>query len=324
MSAAAAPRASSAPRADPGLPAGRLASLLARRPARLRGALQLGAAVDLHSTLIGGPTFQLFFAALGSFATNLSPRTSPWATRCRSAALAGVFGMTMAIANERWFGTLPALLASPANRAADFAGRFLPHIANGLFVSVYAIAIGVIFLGVRLDPGTIGVVALALVITVFSCTAIGSLQGAISLRLRDGLFGANLLMMAFLLFCGVNIPLETLPAWMQAIGNVLPFTPRAAGRAAGRRRRGPERGRRTDRDRVRIGCVYAVIAFVLFSVLERSARQNVRWTSARRGRRGPLKTRSLAGERPDREGVGAHEQQRDGGAHRRQPRSRRG
>ena len=31
-------------------------------------------------------------------------------------------------------------------------------------------------------------------------------------------------MMAFLLFCGVNIPLETLPAWMQAIGNVLPFT----------------------------------------------------------------------------------------------------
>jgi len=117
-------------------------------------------------------------------------------------------------------------------------------------------------------------VALALVITVFSCTAIGSLQGAISLRLRDGLFGANLLMMAFLLFCGVNIPLEVLPAWMQAISNVLPFTHglqavRLAADGAGLDQVGSliaiEFG---------IGCAYAVLAFLLFSVLERSARQN--------------------------------------------------
>ena len=156
-------------------------------------------------------------------------------------ALAGVFGMTMAIANERWFGTLPALLASPANRAAIFAGRFLPHIANGLFVSVYAIAIGVIFLGVRLDPETIGVVALALVITVFSCTAIGSLQGAISLRLRDGLFGANLLMMAFLLFCGVNIPLADAARLDAGDRQRAALHPRAGGGAAGGRWRRPER-----------------------------------------------------------------------------------
>ncbi|HEX6473658.1 MAG TPA: ABC transporter permease [Candidatus Limnocylindria bacterium] len=226
-------------------------------------------------TLIGGPTFQLFFfAALGSYATNLPPAYFALGNAVQVSALAGVFGMTMAIANERWFGTLPALLASPANRAAIFAGRFLPHIANGLFVSVYAIALGVVFLGVRLDPETIGVVALALVITVFSCTAIGSLQGAISLRLRDGLFGANLLVMGFLLFCGVNIPLETLPAWMQAIGNVLPFTHglqavRLAATGAGLDQVGGliaiEFG---------IGCAYALMAFLLFSVLERSARAN--------------------------------------------------
>ncbi|HKO32941.1 MAG TPA: ABC transporter permease [Candidatus Limnocylindria bacterium] len=275
MTAAAAPLASSSTRADPG-------SLRAAwRVFWHGGLLSYGALFNWARpsiyipTLIGGPTFQLFFfAALGSFATNLSPAYFALGNAVQVSALAGVFGMTMAIANERWFGTLPALLASPANRAAIFAGRFLPHIANGLFVSVYAIAIGVIFLGVQLDPETIGVVALALVITVFSCTAIGSLQGAISLRLRDGLFGANLLMMAFLLFCGVNIPLETLPPWMQAIGNVLPFTHglqavRLAADGAGLSEVGGliaiEFG---------IGCVYAVMAFVLFSVLERSARQN--------------------------------------------------
>ena len=66
-------------------------------------------------------------------------------------------------------------------------------------------------------------VALALLATVFSCSAIGAVQGGLSMRLRDGLFGANLLVFAFLLFCGVNVPLDALPGWMQAVSQVLPF-----------------------------------------------------------------------------------------------------
>jgi ABC-2 type transport system permease protein len=226
-------------------------------------------------TLIGGPTFQLlFFAALGSYATHRDAAYFALGNAVQVSALAGVFGMTMAIANERWFGTLPALLATPANRAALFAGRFIPHILNGLFVSLYAIAFGVVFLGVRFDPSKLGVAALALVVTVFSCTAIGSMQGAISLRLRDGLFGANLLMMGFLIFCGVNIPLQVLPGWMQVIGNLLPFTHgleavREAARGAGLDQVGG-----LILTELLIGVAYAVGAFLLWSYLERSARRN--------------------------------------------------
>jgi ABC-2 type transport system permease protein len=226
-------------------------------------------------TLIGGPTFQLlFFAALGSYATNLSPAYFAIGNAVQVSALAGVFGMTMAIANERWFGTLPALLATPANRAALFTGRFLPHIVNGLLVSLYAFALGIVFLGVRLDPATLGIVALALIVTVFSCTAIGALQGSISLRLRDGLFGANLVMMGILLFCGVNIPREVLPGWMQLVGELLPFTHgleaiRLAADGAGLDRVGGliaiELG---------VGIAYAAAAFMLWTFLERSARQH--------------------------------------------------
>jgi ABC-2 type transport system permease protein len=226
-------------------------------------------------TLIGGPTFQLFFfAALGSYATNRSPAYFAIGNAVQVSVLAGVFGMTMAIANERWFGTLPAILASPANRVALFAGRFLPFVANGLLVSIYALVIGIIFLGVRLAPSSLAVVGLALLTTVFSCTAIGALQGAISLRLRDGLFGANLIMMAILLFCGVNIPLAELPTWMQVIGNLLPFTHgleavRQAAAGAGLSDVGG-----LIAIELLIGCAYAVLAFGLFSYLERSARQN--------------------------------------------------
>jgi ABC-2 type transport system permease protein len=226
-------------------------------------------------TLIGGPTFQLFFfAALGSYATNRSPAYFAIGNAVQVSVLAGVFGMTMAIANERWFGTLPAILATPANRAALFAGRFLPFVANGLLVSIYALVIGIIFLGVRLEPSGMAAVAVALVTTVFSCTAIGALQGAISLRLRDGLFGANLIMMGILLFCGVNVPLSELPAWMQVISHLLPFTHgleavRQAADGAGLVQVGGLIGLE-----LLIGCAYAVAAFGLFSYLERSARMN--------------------------------------------------
>jgi ABC-2 type transport system permease protein len=226
-------------------------------------------------TLIGGPTFQLlFFAALGSYATNRSPAYFAIGNAVQVSALAGVFGMTMAIANERWFGTLPAILATPANRVALFAGRFMPFVLNGLLVSLYAFGLGVIFLGVRLAPGSLAVAGLALLVTVFSCTAIGALQGAVSLRLRDGLFGANLVTMSILLFCGVNIPLDELPGWMQVIGNLLPFTHglqavRQAADGAGLAQVGGLIG-----IEALVGVAYAVAAFVLFTYLERSARAN--------------------------------------------------
>lgn len=226
-------------------------------------------------TLIGGPTFQLlFFATLGSYATNRSAAYFAIGNAVQVSALAGVFGMTMAIANERWFGTLPGILATPANRLALFAGRFIPFVFNGLVVSLYAFGVGVVFLGVRLAPGSLAVAGLGLLATVFSCTAIGALQGAISLRLRDGLFGANLIMMSILLFCGVNIPVAELPGWMQVVSNLLPFTHglEAVRRAVDGATLGQVGG--LIGLEVLIGVAYAVAAFALFTWLERSARAN--------------------------------------------------
>ena len=48
--------------------------------------------------------------------------------------------------------------------------------------------------------------------------------GAFGLRGRDVFFFANLMIFVFLLFCGVNVPFDSLPEWMQAIGRVLPLT----------------------------------------------------------------------------------------------------
>jgi len=226
-------------------------------------------------TLIGAPTFQiLFFAALGTYASGRDASFFAIGNSVQVCAMSGIYGMTMAIANERWFGTLHALLATPASRWAIFGGRFIPFIFNGVIVSVYGFTISWLFLGVRLEPSTLGVLALALVVTVFSCSAIGAVQGGLSMRLRDGLFGANMLVFLFLLFCGVNIPLDVLPGWMQAVSQVLPFTHglqavRQAAAGAGLDQVGG-----LILIELAIGAAYALLAFGLFSYLERSARQN--------------------------------------------------
>jgi ABC-2 type transport system permease protein len=226
-------------------------------------------------TLIGAPTFQiLFFAALGTYASGRDASFFAIGNSVQVCAMSGIYGMTMAIANERWFGTLHALLATPASRWAIFGGRFLPFIANGLLVSVYGFTISWLFLGVRLEPSTLGVLALALLVTVFSCSAIGAVQGGLSMRLRDGLFGANMLVFLFLLFCGVNIPLEVLPGWMQAVSNVLPFThglQAVRGAAVGA---GLDEVGGLILIELGIGLAYAVLAFGLFSYFERSSRQH--------------------------------------------------
>ena len=44
------------------------------------------------------------------------------------------------------------------------------------------------------------------------------LIGSIGLRARDVFFAANLVYFLMLLFCGVNVDVDALPGWMEAIG----------------------------------------------------------------------------------------------------------
>ena len=157
-------------------------------------------------------------------ATDLSPAYFALGNAVQVSALAGVFGMTMAIANERWFGTLPSLLATPANRLALFSGRALPFVANGVLVSAFGFAVGLLLLDFELAPGALPGLACVVLVTVASCTGFGLLLGSIGLRARDVFFISNLFYFLMLLLCGVNVPLDALPGWLAAVGRALPMT----------------------------------------------------------------------------------------------------
>jgi ABC-2 type transport system permease protein len=148
--------------------------------------------------------------------------------------LPGLFAMTFAISGERWSQTLSPLLATPANRAAVFLGRALPVVANAAFVCVVSFVAGALILHVHIAPSAIPALAVVIAVTSVSCTGFGFVCGPLGLRWKDAIIAVNLLDAVLLIFCGVNIPIDSLPEWMQRVSEYLPVTHglRAARRVA--------------------------------------------------------------------------------------------
>lgn len=226
-------------------------------------------------TMLGGPLFQiLFFAYLGRFSGVRDDTFFVVGNAVQVCSMSSIYGATMTLANERYFGTLSSLLATPANRFAIFVGRTLPVIANGLVVSVFGFIVGMAFLDFRLPPAALPPLALIVIVTVVSCTGLGMLLGAIGLRMRDVFFASNLAYFVILLFCGVNVPLDAVPGWMQTIGRALPITHgiEAARAVANGASLGEVGG--LVRAELSIAVVYAFASFGLFRFFEASSRRS--------------------------------------------------
>ena len=225
-------------------------------------------------TMLGSPLFQLiFFTKLGQYAHAQSRDFYIVGNSVQVCAMSSVYGMTMAISNERQMQTLGPLLASPANRAAIFLGRGVPVLANGLIVSAFTFAVGALLLGFHPGAAAIPALVLIVVVTVASCTCFGMLLGSVGLRAKDVFFAANLAYFLMLLFCGVNIPLSVLPGWMSFVGRCLPLTHGiAAARevAAGASLTHVSGLVATEAG---IAVAYAAVGFFLFRFFERESRR---------------------------------------------------
>lgn len=226
-------------------------------------------------TMLGSPVFQLiFFTKLGQYAGAEKRDFYIVGNAIQVCAMSSVYGMTMAVANERWFGTLGPLLASPASRSAVFLGRTVPVLANGLLVSSFTFLTGAVVLGFRPGLDAIPALAAVVVVTTAACTAFGLLLGSVGLRAKDFFFVANLAYFLMLLFCGVNIPIDQLPGWMSAISRCLPLT---HGIAAAREIAAGQSFHHAAGlvwTEAGIGLAYAAGAYLLFRILEHESRRS--------------------------------------------------
>jgi ABC-2 type transport system permease protein len=220
-------------------------------------------------TMLGSPLFQiLFFSYVGRTSGLRDDTFFVVGNAVQVSSMAGIYGATMTIANERYFGTLMPLLATPANRIVLFAGRALPPLVNGLFISSFGFLVGTALLDFSMPSGSLPALAVVLLVTVCSCTALGMTIGSLGMRARDVFFASNLMYFFMLLLCGVNVPVTELPGWMQGIGNSLPLTHGI--QAARELAAGASLGDVSSLLRIEatIGATYAVAAYLLFRVFE--------------------------------------------------------
>jgi ABC-2 type transport system permease protein len=225
-------------------------------------------------TLVVAPIFQLlFFAFLGRSAGLESDRFYVIGNALQIAALPGLFAMTFSISGERWLQTLSPLLATPANRAAVFLGRALPVVANAAFVCVVSFVAGALILHVHIRPSAIPALAVVIAVTSISCTGFGFICGPLGLRWRDAIIAVNLLDAVLLIFCGVNIPIGSLPGWMQTVSEYLPVTHglRAARRVVDGAALGDVGG--LVAAELAIGLTYAAVGFAWLRHLELVSRR---------------------------------------------------
>ncbi|WP_262282006.1 ABC transporter permease [Micromonospora sp. MA102] len=225
-------------------------------------------------SLLVGPIFQLlFFAYLGRQLGVADDRFYIVGNAVLAASLSCVFGGTMAVANERRFGTLGHVLLSPRSRTAVFLGRVLPYAGNGLLIAVSTLTVGALLLGLRVPPEALPGLLATLAVAALSCGFFGLTLGALGLRFRDVWVVSNVSVALLLLLTGVNVPAAGLPGWMRAVGAGLPIT-----HAAGAARRlvageGFAAAAPALAAEAAVGLGYALLAALLLKVFEAESRR---------------------------------------------------
>jgi ABC-2 type transport system permease protein len=174
--------------------------------------------------LIPAVTQLAFFVYLGRAAHVESDAYYVGGNALLAASVPSLFGMSQAVAGERYSSTLGFLIASPASRIVVFVGRAVPGTLNGMVVSVWTLAVAALLFRVPVPSGALLPLGLTIVVTSFSCVGLGLFNAALGLRWREtGVLG-NVFLFILLMFAGVNVPLARLPGWLSTAAQGLPVT----------------------------------------------------------------------------------------------------
>jgi ABC-2 type transport system permease protein len=175
--------------------------------------------------LVVQPVFQiLLFAYIGRAARLRSDEFYVVGNAMQYAAVPCLFAMTQTIAGERYQQTLSYILISPAGRLPLFLGRALPVIVNGFFTAAFSLLVGGLILGVTFPTSVFAPLAVVVLVAALSCTGLGLINAGLGLRIRETSVLSNLLVGILLIFCGANVPVGSLPAWMGDVSSWLPLT----------------------------------------------------------------------------------------------------
>jgi ABC-2 type transport system permease protein len=135
-----------------------------------------------------------------------------------------VFSVINITGHDKWDGTLPLVLATPANRLPLFIGRATIHVLDGILSAAISFAFAALIFGVDFAQTNMPALILAVVLTAFTMAGFGLLIGGFCFFFRNPMVFANIFTFALLIFCGVNFPVQNLPPVIQPASYIFPLT----------------------------------------------------------------------------------------------------
>ncbi len=140
------------------------------------------------------------------------------------AALVAVVYVGGLVGEDRGDGLLPYLMAVPTNPIWILVGRSAAFYLDSLLSAVLALVVVGAIVGAIVDPLRIAAALPAVLLVCATLTAMGLLIANLALVTRHHNTVANLIYYGMLLFCGVNYPVQMLPAAAQVVSRMLPMT----------------------------------------------------------------------------------------------------
>jgi ABC-2 type transport system permease protein len=135
-----------------------------------------------------------------------------------------VFSVINITGHDKWDGTLPLVLATPANRLPLYVGRAMIHVLDGILSAAISFVFAVYLFGVDFSLTNPIALIVAIVLTAFTMAGFGLLIGGFCFFFRNPMVFANIFTFCLLIFCGVNFPVTSLPSIIQPISYVFPLT----------------------------------------------------------------------------------------------------
>jgi len=137
---------------------------------------------------------------------------------------AAVFSVANITSSDKWQGTLPTLMVTPANRMALFVGRAFFQAGLASLMALVALGYSAALFGVSFARADVPGLLVAVVVTGLTMMSFGLLISSIGLYLRTAMIVANVFLFLTMLVSGVNFPVSALPGWLQAVGYAIPMT----------------------------------------------------------------------------------------------------
>jgi ABC-2 type transport system permease protein len=132
-------------------------------------------------------------------------------------------GLAGSISRERELGTLDGTLSAPISRLSIVLGKSFAQIVRGLLQAVLTLVLAMTLFGVVVQ-GNFGLLALLLLLTVFSFIGIGIMISAVASQQETAMTVMMTLTFPMLFLSGALFPIQQMPAVMQWIAKVIPLT----------------------------------------------------------------------------------------------------